>query len=302
MTHLQAALLVMTGGLFMSFAGLVLRLIEEATPIQILVYRSFALALAVVVIACLKRRQSLRAFLASLNGEDVIMGLFMAGAFSFYVYSILNTTVASTLFLLAAGPFAAALIGWVWINERPRLVTLITMVVAIVGVGIMVWDGFASDRWFGNAMALVSVLCFSIALVYVRRCKRPDMLGGTFLGGAFASLGNAVLALILGQGLVLTAPDLAISLASGLLTIGIGMAFVIWGASHLPAAEVAILALTESVAGPLWVYFVLGETASLPVLVGGAIVMASVIGQAWFARSPQHRAVRDTVGYREAKR
>ena len=88
-----------------------------------------------------------------------------------------------------------AVFGWVWIGEKPKKTTWITMLVALGGVGLMVTNGLGNGQLFGNLMALLSGASFALALVYVRRVDRDDMLGGTFLGGILASLFNLGLAL-----------------------------------------------------------------------------------------------------------
>ena len=276
----------------MSFAGLSLRFLQDATTLQVLIYRALGLAAIVPFIACWRRKVGPVAFFSSLGREDLMMGLLMASAFSCYVYSILNTSVASTLFILAAVPFMTAVFGWVWIGEKPKKTTWITMLVALGGVGLMVTNGLGNGQLFGNLMALLSGASFALALVYVRRVDRDDMLGGTFLGGILASLFNLGLALAVGQSILVSSHDLFVSVFSGVATIGIGMAFVIWGASWLPAAEVSILALLESVAGPFWVWLVFRETVSPTLLLGGAVVLGCVIVQAWFSR-PRRQATRN---------
>ena len=52
------------------------------------------------------------------------------------------------------------------------------------------------------------------------------------------------------------------------------------GSRHLPAAELALLALTEVVLGPIWVWLGIGETPSLATLSGGAVVLAAIAGNA----------------------
>ena len=52
------------------------------------------------------------------------------------------------------------------------------------------------------------------------------------------------------------------------------------GARRLPAAETALLSLTETVLGPIWVWLAIDETPSLLTLAGGLIVMIAVVGHA----------------------
>ena len=62
----------------------------------------------------------------------------------------------------------------------------------------------------------------------------------------------------------------------GAFTIGIGIAFVTWGTSYVPAAEVSLLVLIESVLGPVWPWLFLGEAMSRLEIAGGSVVLAAV--------------------------
>jgi drug/metabolite transporter (DMT)-like permease len=280
----SAMLLVLLGGTCMSFVGLCMRLIETADGFQILMYRSISLCATVALVCCLRRRVGLASFLRGLDGHDVAMGTMLSIAFSTYVFSMLFTSVASTLFILTIAPFMAAIIGWVWIGEKTHPVTWFAMIGAIFGVGLMIGDGIEMGRTFGNLLALVSALCFAVMLVLARRSRKQDVLGGTFLGGIFAFLIGLVANGVTGIGLEVTPRDLGIILFMGAFTIGIGIAFVTWGASYVPAAEVSLLVLIESVLGPIWPWLFLGEALSLMEIIGGVTVMLAVVMMTIFTR------------------
>ena len=82
MTRNRAMLLIVTGASFMSFVGLLMRLLETTDGMLILFYRSITLAGMVGLVACLRRRQSLGAFLCSFDRTDMMMGAALAIAFT----------------------------------------------------------------------------------------------------------------------------------------------------------------------------------------------------------------------------
>jgi DME family drug/metabolite transporter len=288
MTKTSAVLLILLGGTCMSFVGLIMRLISEADGFQILAYRSISLAAIVGLVACLKRRHGPGQFLAGLDRADLQMGLALSLAFMSYVFAMLTTSVASTLLILTSSPFLAALISWIWIGERVRAVTWLAIIAGMIGVAVMFKDGADYGRTSGNLMALGSAFLFALMLVLARRSRKTDVLGGTFLGGVFAGLLGAGIAVIFGQGLGVNMADLALCLFMGAFTIGIGIAFVTWGTPYVPAAEVGLLVLIESVLGPVWVWIALGEAMSRSEIVGGSIVLSAVAFQALTAR-PRRR-------------
>ncbi len=279
MTRSAAISLVLVGGVLMGTVGLILRLIETADGFQILVYRSLSLAAMVMLVACLRRKVGVITFLKSFDKWDVFVGILLSFAFSFYVYALLNTNIASALFILSSAPIFAAILAWVFIGEKPSVVTYLALAIAVVGVGLMVKDGFETGGILGNLYALFSAFCFAAMLVIIRYTGKEDALGGTFLGGIFACGLNVIITIAIDSGLTISGWDLGLSLFMGAFTIGLGIALVTWAASYLPAPEVSILVLIESVTGPLWVWLFLGEVTTISALIGGAIVLGAVILQ-----------------------
>ena len=82
MTRNRAMLLIVTGASFMSFVGLLMRLLETTDGMLILFYRSITLTGMVGLVACLRRRQSPAAFLRSLDRTDMMMGAALMGFFA----------------------------------------------------------------------------------------------------------------------------------------------------------------------------------------------------------------------------
>tara|TARA_B110000438_G_C15797294_1_gene643420 strand:+ start:201 stop:1082 length:882 start_codon:yes stop_codon:yes gene_type:complete len=282
----HAVLLILTGGTFMSFVGLYMRLLSHADGFQILFYRSLSLCFMVGLVCCLRRKVTPFNFLKSIDRNDFVIGIVLSLAFASYVFAMLYTTVASTLLILSATPFMAATIGWLWINERPRPITWLAMAFAIAGIYFMVKSGYQLGNSIGNLLALLSGFWFALMLVMARRSRKDDILGGTFIGGVICVVIGASMAFLIGTGLRVLTLDLVIILGMGAFGIGIGIALVTWGASHVPAAEVSILVLIESVLGPVWPWVFLNEAMTLSEIFGGALVLGSVVVFALFSTKP----------------
>ena len=277
MTRKSATLTILLGGLFMSFVGLIMRLIVDATGFQILFYRSLTISLVVIIFSCIITKSNPLFFLKSLDKFDLTMGVFLSLAFATYVFSMLYTSVASTLFILSVTPFLAAIIAWLWLGEKPRKIVWFTMTAATFGVALMVNDGITYGKTYGNFLALLSALFFALALVIARYSAKENVLGGTFLGGAFACLIGFLAAIYFKQGLIILSYDLSLALFMGAFTIGLGITLVTTGTPFVPAAEVSLLVLVESVLGPVWVWLILSEAMSKLEIIGGLIILVSLI-------------------------
>lgn len=148
MTKFSAVNLTLAGAICMSFVGLLIRIIESADGFQILFYRSIGMSLVILTLVCVRRNQSPFRVLKSLDRNDFFMGICFSLAFLTYVFSMLNTSIESTLFLLSMSPIFAGCIGWFWINEKPHKVVWISMLIALIGVSIMIKDGLADSKSF----------------------------------------------------------------------------------------------------------------------------------------------------------
>jgi len=67
-------------------------------------------------------------------------------------------------------------------------------------------------------------------------------------------------------------------MSMGVFQVGAGLILYTIGSRSLPAAELTLLSLAEVLLGPLWVWLFLGETATIYTLIGGAVLLAAIIG------------------------
>ena len=276
MEKTAAVYLVLLGATFMSFNGVLIRLVDNANGFQILFYRSIALSLLVVVVIKFKRKILLRYILNNIDKWDLLIGACLSVAFSSYVFSIIYTSVAATLFILSTTPLIAALLSWIVLNEKPTFVVSIAMVTSLVGVTVMVYEGLSLDRNLGNGLALLSALFFAVMLVVTRRSYKLDVLTGTCLGGLFSGVFGCLASIFLTSGLYVSQYDLIIMFVMGAFAIGIGISLVTIAAPFIPSSEVSVLVLLESVLGPIWVWTFLNESMSGSELAGGFIILLSV--------------------------
>jgi drug/metabolite transporter (DMT)-like permease len=272
--------LVLLAGAFMSIGGIVIRLMEGATPWQIVGYRAIALGATLLVTLAVRNRESLVTAFRKAGRTGVVAGTCIAAANTCFIFSITHTTVANSLFLLSAAPFLAALLGRLLIGEAVRRATWLAMGVALVGVSVMVGEGIAVGGLFGNLAGLGAALGFAGFTVALRSGKAVDMLPAVCIGAAVATLVAGAMALAGGDGLRITAYDLGLCALLGVAQVSFGLIVFTLGSRHVPAAELALLSLTEVVLGPIWVWLAIGEVPSELTIIGGAILMTAIAGQA----------------------
>ena len=274
--YLRGVVLVMIAGTFWSLGGISVRLIESAGPWQILTFRSLALVATLGIVLCARYRGAVVAQFRLAGWSAVVGGLGLSAGFCGWIFALTSTTVANAVFILAAAPFASALLARLVLKESVRGVTWIAMAAALVGIGVMVAGGIRAGALFGNLMALMAVAGFAVFAVALRKGRGGDMLPATFWAGVFAALVSAVMA----GDLSVTGRDLGLCVFMGVGQIGIGLMLFTLGSRHVPAAELTLLSLTEVVFSPIWVWLGVGEVPSLSTLAGGVIVLAAIVGRA----------------------
>lgn len=268
-----AMLLMVVSSVGISFGGLIVRSMDGADAWQINFYRSLSLAAVVMGILIYRYRGNTATRIRGIGWPGLMGGASLSVAGICYLQALNNTTVANTLFVLSAIPFFTAALAWLILSETLRRETVVTMIFAAIGVGIMVADGIGAGSAYGNVMALITALGFSGFAVIVRANRQVDMLPSLLV----SSIIILVLSTIIRWGdLGISAKDIMLSFLWGGVLSGIGNAMFIFASRHLVAAELTLFMLLEFALGPLWVWVGIGETPTRWTLFGGAVVILAV--------------------------
>jgi drug/metabolite transporter (DMT)-like permease len=89
-------------------------------------------------------------------------------------------------------------------------------------------------------------------------------------------LAAAVALALSGGDTAVSAHDLRILAFLGCVMVPLALTMFISGTRTVPAAEVALLALMETVFGPLWAWLGVGEVPTTESFLGGSLVIAAV--------------------------
>ena len=279
-TYKSGVFLVLLAGTFWSSMGLGVRLIEQANVWQILFYRSLALAPFLFFIITIRSNGAPFVIIKKAGIASILGGLGLVLAFSGGIFAIQATSVANAMFLFAAAPFLTAFLGWFLLAEAIRRETWVYMGFAVLGVLVMVWNGILIGHLEGNLSALISALGFSIFTIALRWGKLEDMLPTVFLAGIFSICISGLLCFFLNFPFVISVTDAGIAMCLGVFQVGLGLTVYTLGSKVVPAAELALLSMTEVVLGPIWVWLFLGEKADFMTLLGGSILLAAILGNA----------------------
>ncbi len=270
-----AILLMIASSLVISFSGLVVRLLD-AGPLVMNFYRALFLMGAILVLLFLRYRGAAIVRVIGVGWPGLMAGAMLAGAGITFLQSMTHTTVANTLFVLGGIPFVTSGLAWIFLKEKPGRPTLVTMIIAFFGIVIMIGEGFTIGSVYGNLMALMTTLFFSIYAVIVRFNRQVDMLPAILISTVLIM---AMTGLTQRGVLPISKDDLWLCLLWGGVMSGFTSASFIVASRHIIAAELTIFMLLEFALGPVWVWLFVNEIPSKWTLAGGALVIVAVLGR-----------------------
>jgi DME family drug/metabolite transporter len=268
----RGILQLVASGVFLSTAGIALRLVEQADGWQILFYRSFALSITILLILVFQKRSRFLDEFRGLGWNDCLLAVFLGTGFVAYVFALLYNTVANALFIFSCAPFLAGFLGWILLGERVATRTWFAIGISMAGLAVMVGSELAVSRYLGTLLALWIPIAYAASIIAVRRSKRDNMLVALCLAGLVAG----VLSAFFVTDYALTPRDLILSLYLGVFQVGVGFTLVVLGSRYVPAAQVGLLALIEPVLAPIWVWMGVGEVPGLATIVGGTIIFLAI--------------------------
>jgi len=281
-SYVFAFIVVFLAGLSWSFGAVVVRHMENANyyVFQYLFYRGISIALILICYLVIKEGLGFYKNFLKIGLSGVLGGIFLATAFTGFIYSITITTAAVTLFMLAAMPFIAAIFGYIFLGEILKRSTLIAMIIAFVGVCVMIVNDSISGTIYGALLGFLSATGFALYTVTIRWKPETPKFTTVVLAGLFCTIVSFVfLGLSFEPFETMPIKNSYLSVLHGLF-VATGLILYSLGAKYLPSAELALLSLMEVVGGVLWVWlpiFGINETPSLTVIIGGLIITIAVI-------------------------
>jgi drug/metabolite transporter (DMT)-like permease len=275
----KGLLLMIGAGLAWSSGGILVRNTDLGDPWEIVFWRSAFMVLFVAVVLTALHRGDVLKKVAAVGSAGILSGLALAATFFFFILSVTRTTVANTLVLMSTGPFFVALAGRLFLGERVALRTWIAIAVALSGIVVMFAEGLGAGRIAGDLLALGVPVAFAANIVVLRRhCAHVDLVPAVMLAGVF----SIVLAAPLAWPFTPTTRDLVVLGVMGCVQLGAGCVLMTLASRHLAAGEIGLLALLETLLGPIWVWLGTGERPTDLALAGGLLVFGAIVANALY--------------------
>jgi drug/metabolite transporter (DMT)-like permease len=146
--------------------------------------------------------------------------------------------------------------------------------VALLGVVVMVVPALGTGRLLGNLLAFAMTVLISGMMVVMRHHRDVDMLPAASLSAFLCSLVVWPWA----SPAAVTISDFTWLVLFGTTQFGLGQLLLTIGLRSVSATRSALIGALETPLAPAIVWVVLGEVPAVTTCLGGAIVLAAVIG------------------------
>ena len=203
-------------------------------------------------------------------------GIIYIGTFSLtnitFVVSIQNTNVANTLVMIATAPMLSAILGAIFLKEPPDKKTWISIIITFLAIIYIFFDSLKLGNFYGDILGFITALGLAVGAVTIRSAKTKNLVPAAVIGKLFV----ATFALFFIESFVLTDKDLLIIPLMCILCVAIPFVLVTIAPRFIPAAEVNLFFLLETIIGPIWVWLIIKEQPSIETLQGGMVIIATI--------------------------
>ena len=189
-----------------------------------------------------------------------------------FVVSIQNTNVANTLVMIAMAPMLSAILGAIFLKEIPDRKTWIAIAVTFLAAVYIFYDSLQLGNVYGDILGFITGLGLAINAVTIRSAKKKNLLPAAVVG----KLCVAIFAMFFIETYALVDRDLFIVPLMSIMCVAIPFVLVTIAPRFIPAEEVNLFFLLETIIGPFWVWMVIKEQPSIETIQGGMVIILTI--------------------------
>lgn len=270
--HQKGILLTAFGVICIVPDALFVRIIS-AEPLVIAFWRSILAGLIIAAFVNFQDRSSSYNVILKMGLKGWVYCVILASTSPAFVLAVSNTSVANVVFIFASMPMFTAIFSWMLLGETISARTTITMLLVAVGLSIIAFGSTANEHahWIGDLFALYISVAYGFAFTILRGMKATSMVPVV----PIAFCGSALLIALITNPFIGFFENFWLYAVHGIF-IAVGTTFLTLGPRRLPAPEVSLLILLESILAPLLVWAVLDEHPGQFAILGGAIVIGAL--------------------------
>lgn len=285
-------LLVLGATVGWSLAGMFVRFLPGLDGWQINCWRGFWMSVFLLcyLVAVYGNKTFAKFRAIPLPALLTVAGFFSAGS-TLYVTSLTLAGTATVSVIGALSPIFAGLLSPWLTHEKPSLASWLAAVMAVLGVGIIAWDGFSAGNVTGILVALLVPLSFSVQTMMLRRYRAFDMVPAICAGGFATFFIAGGLGYVFGGhpggGFQVPLQQVLLLVLMGPIQLSVPLVLYASGAKAVPAVTLTLVAMLDVVLNPFWSWLGVGEIPAHAAFIGGSIivvaVLLSIFGDRWLS-------------------
>ena len=259
-----------------STSGLFIRLVDWH-PMVIAGSRSMLAALLMVTVrVCARRSNDMGIKTLFANAPKLaVYGLCYTVTMILFVMANKLTASANAILLQYVAPVWAALLGWIFLREKPRWENWCAMFLVSIGMLMVFSGGISGGSFLGDTLAMVSGITFGANSVILRSQKDGNPADVLIFSHIMCMIFSIPFFFMFPP--VMNAHNVLSILFMGVFQLGAASVLFAYGIKRVPAVQAMLTSTVEPVLNPVWVLCVTGERPALSALAGGAIILAAVV-------------------------
>ena len=189
-----------------------------------------------------------------------------------FVVSIQNTNVANTLVMIAMAPMLSAILGAIFLKEIPDRKTWFAIAITFMAAVYIFYDSLQLGNIYGDILGFVTAVGLAVGAVTIRSAKKKNLVPAAVVGKLFV----AIFATFFIESYVLAGQNLYIVPLMCVMCVAIPFVMVTIAPRFIPAEEVNLFFLLETIIGPFWVWMVIKEQPSIETIQGGFVIILTI--------------------------
>ena len=208
-----------------------------------------------------------------------VLGLLYAlsAEFLFLAYDYLSPGIASTIFFCY--PIIVALVLVLFYKERITLPTVLSLLLVVVGVGVLSIKEGAVINYIGLGISLLGALVYALYILIINKVRiEASGVKVSFYSMLFSSLYFLVKALILGRSIAIPSLSLAGDITLfALVTTSLSLVALVYAVRYIGSTPTAIMGAFEPIVAVLISVGLFGEALTSSLIIGGMVIIAGVL-------------------------
>ena len=259
------ALYILCAAIFWSFGGV----LAKTIPFSGLSIAALRGIIAAMTIAAFRRSFSFK-----LNKATFFAAIALTMTTVLFMISTKLTTAANAIVLQYTSPFFIILLNYFILKRKPNRRDVLALVGIGFGIILFFINQLGTGNYLGDFIGLCSGLMFA-GVFFVNKMDGASPFDATFMGNLLSVL--LLPFVFFDPNMSLEIYPWVLIVIMGVFQLGFGYIFFSLGIQHASATQSNIIATLEPILNPIWVLLIVREVPTLLSIVGGGVVLLSVV-------------------------